>query len=120
LQAGFDRKAFEVRQDQPDAEGIPGAGLIHDGGDASLPSVEMLVMRVVQDAAACPALEHDEAEPAIVLDEPRKRLVGIRVRVFEEELIFARKERVGVRQDVPPLVKRLLGHRSMRVDRDER
>ena len=76
-------------------------------------------MRVVQDAAACPALEHDEAEPASS-DEARKRLVGIRVRTFEQEFVFARKERVGVRQDFPPLVKRLLGDRQMRVDRDER
>ena len=118
LQAGLDRKPFEVRQDQPDAEGIPCAGLIHDGGGASVPTVKALVMRVVEDSAFRPALEDNEAEPAV--DEARKRPMRIRVRPFEQEFIFAGKERVGVRQGFPPLVKRLLGDRQVRVDRDER
>ena len=46
--------------------------------------------------------------------------MGIRLRPFEQELVFARKKRVGVGQGFPPVVERLLGDRQMRVDRDER
>ena len=103
LQAGLDRKPFEVRQDQPGAERIPCAGLIHHGGRSSVPTVKVLVMRVVKDSTFSAALEHNEAEPAV--DEARKRPMGIRVRPFEQQFIFARKERVGIRQGFPPLVR---------------
>src|SRR5687767_15989110 len=80
--------------------------------------MEALLVCVVENAALRPALEHHEAEASI--DEARQRLMGILVRSFEEELVFAGKEGVGVRERVPPFGQRLLGNWPQRVDRDER
>ena len=74
-------------------------------------------MGVVEDSAFCPALEDNETQAAV--HEARKRAMGIGVCAFEQELVFAREEGVSVRQYFPPLVKRLLGDRVVRVDRDE-
>src|SRR4029453_16619198 len=81
LEAGFDRKAFEVSQHEPDAEGITGTGLIDDGLRARGPTMEALVMRVIEDSAVCTAFEDDEAEPAV--DQARQRFFRILLRAVE-------------------------------------
>ena len=88
-----------MRENEPDDERIACAGLIDEAGDARVPAVKTFVVRVVEDAAASPALEDDETEPAV--DEAGKRLVGILEGAIDQQFIFAGKKRVSVSQGVP-------------------
>ena len=48
-----------------------------------------------------------------------ERARGSTCAAFEQQLVLAREERVGVGQGLPPVVERLLGDRQMRIDRHE-
>jgi hypothetical protein len=114
VQAGVDREAFEVRQNEPNAEGVACAGRIHHLVCPGWPTVKTLGTRIVEDSTLCAALEDNK--PKATADDARQRALRIRLHSLEQEFILTGKERVNIRQYFPPIVKRFIGDGEVRVD----
>ena len=79
--------------------------------------MEAVFAGVVENAAFRRLLEHDEPEAARC--QSGKHALRVDVSAFQQQLVLAREERVGVGQGSPPVVERLIGNRQMRVNRHE-